>query len=409
MENKKLVLLTSSYPNYSGEYFLEDEIKILSEEFDEVLIFCFHQDGKKVNRKVPINIKVIDIPFYTSGMENLKSILFIFEKDVVCEIRNVFRFFKSARFSFLSYKILFVEYLKAQKVHTILKKHLKNEDFSKLVFYSYWHDYKALALIDFTNSKKVSRAHGWDVDFTRHQPAYLPFKKLIIDKLDKTFSISEFGVKNLIDRFSFKSSEKIIVSRLGKLNGRQPIFEKNKKEIIFCSCSNLIPLKRVELIIETLSKLNYLTIKWFHFGDGELKNDLQNLATKKLSDNAQYKFMGIVPNQNILDFYSENHIDFFINLSENEGIPVSIMEAQSAAIPVIATNVGGTSEIVNNENGFLIDKDFEVNKLVCLIEDFLELPSQIQKEKRLKSYQNWKNNYDAEKNYRMFSKILKEL
>lgn len=409
MENKKLILLTSSYPNYSGEYFLEDEIKILSQEFEEVLIFCFHQDGKKVNREVPKNVKVIDVPFYTSAMENVKSILFILKKDVINEIRNVFKYFTSARFSFLTYKILFVEYLKAQKAHALLKNHLQNEDFSKLIFYSYWHDFKALALVEFTKSKKVSRAHGWDVDFIRHQPAYLPFKKLIIENLDKTFSISNFGVENLLDRFNFKSSKKVTVSRLGKFNKRLLILEKNNNEVVFCSCSNLIPLKRVDLVIEILSKLNHTVIKWFHFGEGELREDLENIAAKKLLPKIEYKFMGSVPNHKILDFYSENYIDFFINLSESEGIPVSIMEAQSAAIPVIATNVGGTSEIVNNQNGFLVGKDVDINQLMLIIEKYLKLPLQIQKEKRLKSYQNWQQHYDAAKNYRLFAKALKEI
>jgi len=49
-----------------------------------------------------------------------------------------------------------------------------------------------------------------------------------------------------------------------------------------------------------------------------------------------------------------------MNLSETEGIPVSIMEAQSAGVPILATNLGGTSEIVNNENGFLVEKDFNL-------------------------------------------------
>lgn len=42
-------------------------------------------------------------------------------------------------------------------------------------------------------------------------------------------------------------------------------------------------------------------------------------------------------------------------MSDSEGIPVSIMEAMSFGIPVIARNVGGMSEIVNEENGLLLE------------------------------------------------------
>lgn len=44
-------------------------------------------------------------------------------------------------------------------------------------------------------------------------------------------------------------------------------------------------------------------------------------------------------------------------MSDSEGIPVSIMEAMSFGIPVIARNVGGMSEIVNEENGLLLEND----------------------------------------------------
>ena len=50
-------------------------------------------------------------------------------------------------------------------------------------------------------------------------------------------------------------------------------------------------------------------------------------------------------------------IDIFINVSSSEGLPVAIMEAISFDIPIIATNVGGTSEIVTPETGILIAPD----------------------------------------------------
>lgn len=49
-----------------------------------------------------------------------------------------------------------------------------------------------------------------------------------------------------------------------------------------------------------------------------------------------------------------NDFDLFVNMSLSEGIPVSIMEAISFGIPIIATNVGGNAEIVNDETGVLI-------------------------------------------------------
>lgn len=54
----------------------------------------------------------------------------------------------------------------------------------------------------------------------------------------------------------------------------------------------------------------------------------------------------------------------FINVSSSEGLPVSIMEACSFGIPIIATNVGGTAEIVQaGVNGILLKEQFETEVL----------------------------------------------
>ena len=69
-----------------------------------------------------------------------------------------------------------------------------------------------------------------------------------------------------------------------------------------------------------------------------------------------YEFKGNVDNAEILKYYRENSIDCFALLSEHEGAPVSIMEAESAGIPIVATDVGGVRELVDG-NGFLLSSN----------------------------------------------------
>ena len=144
-------------------------------------------------------------------------------------------------------------------------------------------------------------------------------------------------------------------------------------------------------------------LHWVHFGDGSLKKEIEFQANKM---NLSFEIKGNVENNEILDFYNENFVDLFFNVSEFEGIPVSIMEAQSAGIPVLATDVGGTSEIVNNKNGFLIEKDFNVSSVVEIIQNYLnESPENI-KLKRNLSHTNWLEKYTAEKNYTEFAQLI---
>lgn len=123
------------------------------------------------------------------------------------------------------------------------------------------------------------------------------------------------------------------------------------------SCSNIIPVKRCNKIVDILSCLDGFQIQWFHFGDGEEREKLIQYTQNKLSDNVSFHIDGAIPNSELMDFYKNTQVDLFINVSDSEGIPVSMMEALSFGIPVIATNVGGTSEIITDGvNGFLIEK-----------------------------------------------------
>ena len=129
--------------------------------------------------------------------------------------------------------------------------------------------------------------------------------------------------------------------------------------------------------------------------------DLKNLAAKKLIKNITYHFYGFTDNDKILNFYHQNQVDLFINVSETEGIPISIMEAFSSGIPAIATNVGGVSELVNNNNGFLVDKDIKSEELAKIICKFYTLPENQIKELRKSAYEKWKNEFNSENNLKL--------
>jgi glycosyltransferase involved in cell wall biosynthesis len=86
---------------------------------------------------------------------------------------------------------------------------------------------------------------------------------------------------------------------------------------------------------------------------------------------------------------------------------MSIQEAISFGIPIIATNVGGIHEIVNNRTGILIEKNFDSKKVAEQIEVFIT-SNKNQEEFRNGVRNFWKENFDAEKVYTEFYKILTE-
>ena len=110
-----------------------------------------------------------------------------------------------------------------------------------------------------------------------------------------------------------------------------------------------------------------------------------------------------------MEFYRNNAINLFINLSDSEGIPVSIMEAMSFGIPCIATNVGGTSEIVvNGINGYLID-DEDDEYIAGKVDSIATMNAEGYRQLRDAARNTWEQKFNAKKNYRVFIEEIKNI
>jgi len=108
----------------------------------------------------------------------------------------------------------------------------------------------------------------------------------------------------------------------------------------------------------------------------------------------------------IKNFVQTYSINALVLVSETEGLPVAIMEAFSAGIPVIATDVGGVSELVNGKNGILLEKKPEANKLVNAIETLRNEPDELINERRESARQCYLDFLNLEKNsFRFIAKL----
>lgn len=85
-------------------------------------------------------------------------------------------------------------------------------------------------------------------------------------------------------------------------------------------------------------------------GDGELLDEVKTLA-HRLGLDGRVQFLG--SRNDVPDLLAD--ADIFALISEYEGLPISILEAMRAGLPVVASNVGGVSETVfDGVNGYLI-------------------------------------------------------
>lgn len=405
----KLILFTSEFPFGTGETFLETEIEFLCKGFDEVLIVS-SSGSKKQTRTVPENCNVERIDLQVRFADKLMSVFQVFNPLFWQELKIIHKVYQLRASKEVVFTML-ISLMRANRIKLVVSRTVKENDINdRLVFYSYWCDDTALGLAlaqkKHSSIKTVSRIHGWDLYFDRSTFGYLPFRHFISSNLTKIYSISEQGINYAEKVWRVAIKDKFVLSRLGVTNHSEPkMIERD--HFVITSCSGLIPLKRVNLIAEALKHITNSHILWIHIGDGPEMEKIR-LLIKDLPSNVRVDLKGRMPNAEIYAFYYEVRPDLFINVSSTEGVPVSIMEAMSFGTPVIATDVGGTSEIVNEENGILVDAKILPKDLAVIITEVMAQPEKL-KLKGIEARQCWKEKFNAEWNYEAFVHELIEI
>jgi glycosyltransferase involved in cell wall biosynthesis len=116
--------------------------------------------------------------------------------------------------------------------------------------------------------------------------------------------------------------------------------------------ARLVPIKRVDRFLETAALLRERpNTRFVVVGDGELRTQLEaSEPARALGD--RLVWAGFRRDIAAVCFAS----DVVVLTSDNEGTPVSLIEAQAAGTPVVSTNVGGVRSVVlEGETGLLAD------------------------------------------------------
>ena len=377
---KILFLSTNSFPHNDRETLLGSKIQMLSQKFNHIYVLSATSKSH-IEISIPKNVNALYVNTKLSFFDKLISLLGVFSILFFQEIIDLKNLKVSMNWKRMKVALnaMYISKRYSRVVRQLIKKNKLQTD--QLFFHAYWCTEFPISFSELKNSFPHShfstRMHAYDLFEERHNPNYLPFRKLIFSVCDKLFFISEQGKNYFKKKYHIENDSKLIVNYLGVIKSTTLKLEKskfvsNESELVLVSCSSMIGLKRIHLIIDCLSKIKNVNIKWYHFGDGSLKEQLELAAYQKLNEltNISYFFQGHVSNELINAFYAINNVDLFINVSQYEGVPISMMEAMSFGIPCIGTNVGGVKEIINHENGFLLDVNFKTDALAKIMVDY---------------------------------------
>ncbi len=397
----KLYYFTFCYPYGMGEQWKANELNVLVKHFDEITVVPYSYGGNFSNpKRLPIGVKLAGPLFNDIGLPGKKTdtLRILLHKKSLAFVREflnrkVYKI-KNHLQSWVGSTLNVIRLLKHPLVKEIVKKGDKNT-----VLYFYWGkgSSELLPFIDTSRFRKVFvRLHRFDL-FEYVNEHYIPYRKSLLKNISVAAPVSYAGKDHLSGLYP-EASGMIKVFRIGTVgNGR---LSRSSRDgcLRIISCSGISLVKRVDLMIRSLQFVDFPII-WRHVGDGSLHDELKLLAENTGVSN-RFIFEGRMESEKILDFYTENSFDLFVNTSQNEGVPVSIMEAFAAGIPVMATDVGGTREIVDDKVGVLLPPDITPPQLAEQLKLFFQLPEDKKmrlRENAFRSYElNWNANILAE-------------
>ena len=236
-----------------------------------------------------------------------------------------------------------------------------------------------------------------------------------LQKKVRSFSIKKSDIvvtpskhlKNFILNLGFKNKIEIINNGVFIPEENTNIFTNDQINITIVS--RLVSHKNIGKIIKAISDLNSPLINLNIIGDGPELNQLQKISLES-NKKDNIIFHGKLNRDEI------NHIflnsDIYIQASNYEGLPHSLLEAMSYGIPVLCTPVGECKEILGNEDrGYILDLPVSKNNIKSKISEIIgEKNIANKKGERGKDFINEKynltNSFNLYKN--LFTRLLEE-
>ena len=188
--------------------------------------------------------------------------------------------------------------------------------------------------------------------------AFLNRLDYVYRHVNRVVFISDLARQRFCDahpEYTFKA-----VSVVNGIDDMPPIYNatpSSKHKYRMVSTGSLCKRKGQYLVVEAMHLMSREVLKDTHFTIIGTGPDYSLLQEQVLQYGLQdhISFVGNKPNKEIHGLLAKENI--YILMSNNEGLPISILEAMRSGLPIISTRVSGIPEEVDNRNGKLIDPD----------------------------------------------------
>jgi len=195
---------------------------------------------------------------------------------------------------------------------------------------------------------------------------YRSLERTLGRRSDRLIGVSQQTVEDLI-RLGVAPPEKFSVIPLGldlsafasvdsRPAGLRAEMGVADDRVVLGFVGRIVPIKRVDLLLRAFARAHAggAPVHLALVGDGETRPEFQRMAGE-LGVASAVSFLGY--RRDLPEVAAA--ADVAILSSDNEGTPVWLIESAAAGRPAIATNVGGTAEVVTPETGILAPPDDE--------------------------------------------------
>lgn len=244
--------------------------------------------------------------------------------------------------------------------------------------------------------KNVFTAHGWA--FTegvskKQAMLYKYIEKYVAYITDKIITVSDYDKLHAFKNNVSNQNQMITIHNGIKHSWQNR--DKNDNRLKIVMVARFSSQKNYKDLVLSLSRISHLNWEAEFIGDGELKEETE-LLVKKLQLENRISFAG-----QCFDVSQRlANSDIFVLSSNYEGFPLTILEAMSHSLPILASDVGGVKEAIEG-NGYLIprgDVKYLADKLSELIEN-----ERLRNDMGKISYKNFVENFTFE---RMLEKTI---
>jgi glycosyltransferase involved in cell wall biosynthesis len=284
----------------------------------------------------------------------------------------------------IDYQEIHERYSWDPKIWFTLRRLARFRNFDIIHSHEYKSDFLALMAAKSTGASPLATVHGW-TGSSRREKLYYTLDKRILKWFPKLIAVSGQIRQTLLNAGAKEDRIQTVLNGIDPYNfhrdrtkqkALRASMEIAEHETLIGAVGRLEPQKRFDILLQAFAQVRSTRphLRLFIVGEGAERVRLEHTITELGMKNS-CKLLG--HRSDIVDLH---HVfDLFVQSSDYEGTSNAVLEAMAMETPIVATNVGGTKELIQHGVHGLLTQPGDSDALARAIEESLNEPNAMAK------------------------------